>query len=101
MKFKFFQVSERAGQAVAALQEPGHGVQRADGAEAGPGHRHDHHQGPLRRLQGHLAQAGKFRTEIILSSIQNPLCTRFREIRIPTVQTVHRVTSNRLNPDLG
>ena len=50
MKLKFFQVSERAGQAVAALQEPGHGVQRADGAEAGPGHRHEHHQGPRRHV---------------------------------------------------
>ena len=60
MTFVPFQVAERAGQARPALQEPGHGVQRADGPEAGPGHGHDHHQGLRRRLQGHLAQTGKF-----------------------------------------
>ena len=60
----YFQVAERAGQAVVTLQKPRHGLQRKNGAAAGPGHGHDHHQGLRPGLQGHLTQAGKFTNRV-------------------------------------
>ena len=65
----YFQVAERAGQAVAALQKPGHGLQRQNGAAAGPGDGHDHHQGLRPGLQGHLTQAGKFTNRVTCGSM--------------------------------
>ena len=56
---RLFQVPERAGQARAAVQEPGHGVQRAHGAKARPALGHDLHQGLRTRRQGHRTQTGK------------------------------------------